>query len=573
MPASRVQFELIVASASDAILMLDDQGIIGYANAAAVSLFDCPLDALLGADFGFIVIPDEPTEIEIPCAGRVVSADLRSVEMTMDGNAVVLVYLRDVTERKLAESALQAANTRLQESQRIARFGYWEWQPQTRLLSWSQMVYEVFGQDPNTYTPTYEGYYRAVHPADRSPLKAAELAARLTGVLEQEHRIIRPDGAVRWVRQVARLLTGDGEHQGWMLGTVQDISERKFAETRLRDRERLIQIAAEVARIGGWEVDLDANRAIWSDEVCRIHEVAPGTIAPVEEGIAFYAPEWRERITQVFSACARAGVGYDEELQIITAKGRRVWVRTTGVAVRDSTGKITRVQGAFQDISERKVAEERLRLSAAVFENTSEGVIITDTTPAIIAVNPAFTEISGYNTQDVLGRNPNLLKSGQHEPAFYDEMWRALLDRGHWRGEIWNRRQDGEIYPQWVNINAVRSDLGQTTHYVGVFSDLSDIKRSEAQIERLAHRDPLTDLPNRLLFRTRLEQALLRAGASCTRVGMLLIDLDGFRHVNDSLGHAAGDIALREVAKRLTALVRIDETVARLSGDELALLI
>ncbi|RKT44793.1 sensor domain-containing protein [Thiocapsa rosea] len=441
-----VQFEQIVALASDAILVLDHQGVIGYANAAAERLFELPTEALVGADFGFVVIPDEPTEIEIPRAGGIVSADMRCVEMAMDGQDVSVVYLRDVTVHKLAEA-------------------------------------------------------------------------------------------------------------------------------KLNDRERLIRMAANLARIGGWDVDLLANRVTWSDEVCRIHEDPPGTVVRVEDGISYYAPEWRERITHVFTACAREGIGYDEELQIITAKGRRVWVRTIGAAVRDISGRITHVQGAFQDITDRKAAEERLRLSAAVFENTSEGVIITDTTPTIIAVNPAFTEINGYSTEEALGRNPSLLKSGKHEQPFYEEMWRALLDRGHWRGEVWNRRKDGEIYPQWVNINAVRSELGQTTHYVGVFSDLSDVKRSEAQIERLAHRDPLTDLPNRLLFRTRLEQALLRASTSRARVGMLLVDIDGFRHINDSLGHAVGDLALREVAKRLTALVRIDETVARLSGDELALLI
>ncbi|WP_373511042.1 putative bifunctional diguanylate cyclase/phosphodiesterase, partial [Thiocapsa sp.] len=244
-----------------------------------------------------------------------------------------------------------------------------------------------------------------------------------------------------------------------------------------------------------------------------------------------------------------------------------------GAAVRDKAGRITHVQGAAQDITEQRKTEEQLRLSAAVFDNTSEGVLITDTTPKIIAINRAFTEINGYAAEDVLGRSPGLLNSGRHEPGFYAALWSELLAQGHWRGEIWNRRKDGEIYPQWVNINAVRSESGLTTHYVGVFSDLSDFKRSEAQIERLAHRDPLTDLPNRLLFRTRLKQALLRADANRTRVAMLLVDIDGFRHVNDSLGHAVGDLALREVAKRLTALVRADETVARLSGDELALLI
>ncbi|SDW83342.1 bifunctional diguanylate cyclase/phosphodiesterase [Thiocapsa roseopersicina] len=573
MGTGRVDFERIVALASDAILMLDRHGMIRYANAAAASLFGRSTEALVGADFGFVVIPDEPTEIEIPRAGSVISADMRSVDMIMDGHQVAVVYLRDVTERKVAERAILTHQTRLEEAQRIARLGYWEWQPESGAIWWSDMVYRIFGMEPSDAAPSYDAFYARVHPEDRALVLENEQEAHLTGRLDEEHRIVLPDGTLRWVRQVARAEPDHPDRPRRFHGTVQDVTDDKLAEARLHDRERLIQMAANLARIGGWNVDLIANRATWSDEVCRIHEEPPGTVVRVEDGISYYAPEWRERITRVFTACAREGIGYDEELQIITATGRRVWVRTIGAAVRDISGHITHVQGAFQDITERKTAEERLRLSAAVFENTSEGIIITDTTPAIIAVNPAFTEINGYGPEEVLGRNPSLLKSGKHDPRFYEEMWRGLLDLGHWRGEIWNRRKDGEIYPQWVNINAVRSALGQTTHYVGVFSDLSDVKRSEAQIERLAHRDPLTDLPNRLLFRTRLEQALLRASTSRARVGMLLVDIDGFRHINDSLGHAVGDLALREVAKRLTELVRIDETVARLSGDELAVLI
>ncbi|MBK1731623.1 putative bifunctional diguanylate cyclase/phosphodiesterase [Thiococcus pfennigii] len=259
------------------------------------------------------------------------------------------------------------------------------------------------------------------------------------------------------------------------------------------------------------------------------------------------------------------------EIQIKHAGGKLVSADLRSVDM-EMDGRTVTV-AFLRDVTERKQAEAQMRLYAAAVDNTSEGIMVTDTTPAIIAVNAALSQITGYTADELLGRNPSLLQSGYHDPVFFRAMWRQLLDQDHWRGEIWNRAKDGEIAPQWVNINAVRSETGRVTHYVGVFSDISDIKRSEAQIERLAHRDPLTDLPNRLLFRTRLEQTLRRAKAGRTQVGLLLADLDAFRHVNDSLGHGVGDLVLCEVAARLTALVRPDETVARLSGDEFAVLI
>ncbi|AGA89779.1 PAS domain S-box/diguanylate cyclase (GGDEF) domain-containing protein [Thioflavicoccus mobilis 8321] len=256
------------------------------------------------------------------------------------------------------------------------------------------------------------------------------------------------------------------------------------------------------------------------------------------------------------------------EIQISHAGGQVISADLRSVDMEMRGEPVTVVY--LRNVTERKQAESRLRLFAAAFGNTSEGIMVTDTGPVIITVNEAITEITGFRTDELLGRNPSVLKSGYHGRSFYREMWQQLLGQGHWRGEIWNRCKDGQIAPQWLNINAVRNDVGQVTHYVGVFSDISDIKRSEAQIERLAHRDPLTNLPNRLLFRTLFEQALSRAQTNNSQVGMLLVDLDAFRHINDSLGHGIGDQVLCEVASRLTALVRPEETVARLSGDEFA---
>ncbi|MCG5513982.1 EAL domain-containing protein [Ectothiorhodospira shaposhnikovii] len=354
---------------------------------------------------------------------------------------------------------------------------------------------------------------------------------------------------------------------------VHDITEKIMTEQRLVETESLMRMASTLARLGWWQADLVSGRVYWSDEVCRIHDMPPGTIVALEDGIRFYAPESRPRIIEVFRACAEKGIPYDEELRIRTAKGRNLWVRTMGTPVRNEAGIIIQATGAFQDITERKQTEERLQQSATVFDATSEGIIITDADAHILAVNRAFSRITGYSEDEALGRNPSLLSSGRHSQSFYEQMWASLHNAGHWRGEVWNRRKNGEMYPQWATINAVRGDDGTITHYVAVFSDISDIKRTQEEIQRLAYRDPLTNLPNRLLFRTRLEQALLRAESRQSGVAVLQLDLDEFKHINDSLGHSEGDQILSEVADRLETVLQKDETLARMGGDEFAILV
>ncbi len=223
---------------------------------------------------------------------------------------------------------------------------------------------------------------------------------------------------------------------------------------------------------------------------------------------------------------------------------------------------------AFIDISERVRAEAKLRQAASVFESTTEGVVITDPGCRIVAVNHSFSAITGYDEAEVLGRTPRLLKSGRHDESFYQAMWASIVQSGTWRGEIWNRRKNGELYPEWLTINAVRNEAGELANYVGVFTDISPLKQSEAKLEHLAHYDPLTDLPNRLLLGAHLDHAIRRAERDGTLLSLLFIDLDHFKTVNDGLGHPAGDRMLQEVAQRLVQCVRGEDTVARLGGDE-----
>jgi len=248
--------------------------------------------------------------------------------------------------------------------------------------------------------------------------------------------------------------------------------------------------------------------------------------------------------------------------------GDRVWVLVNAFPERDAHGNLRQVVVTFADITERKQAEEKLRLAASVFSHAREGILITSTDGTIIDVNAAFTDITGYSRAEVLGRNPSLLSSGQHDPAFFAALWRDLRQKGHWYGEIWNRRKDGEVFAEMLTISAVRDAQGQIAHYVALFSDITVLKKHEQQLEHLAHYDALTNLPNRVLLADRLQQAMAQAQRRAQSVAIVLLDLDGFKAINDRYGHETGDRLLATVATRMKQALREGDTLARLGGDE-----
>ncbi|OYY93067.1 MAG: hypothetical protein B7Y41_13195 [Hydrogenophilales bacterium 28-61-23] len=210
-----------------------------------------------------------------------------------------------------------------------------------------------------------------------------------------------------------------------------------------------------------------------------------------------------------------------------------------------------------------------LHLTRVVMEKSPNAILITDADNRILAVNHAFTRITGYTPEDVRGKNPALLSSGRHDQAFYREMWRSLLQNGAWSGEIWDKRKDGSHYPKWLIIHAIRNpESGRIDNFLAIFSDISERKQTEDRIHHMAHHDPLTDLPNRLLLNDRLENALARTRREETCLALMFIDLDDFKQINDSLGHAVGDRLLIEVAGRLRDVARDSDTVSRLGGDE-----
>ena len=234
---------------------------------------------------------------------------------------------------------------------------------------------------------------------------------------------------------------------------------------------------------------------------------------------------------------------------------------------------LLKVLGATAYGRERERDAQRLQRAANVFIHAREGMMITDAKGDIVDVNATFTEITGYTLDDVVGRNPSILSSGRHDAAFYGALWSQLKAQDYWRGEIWDRRKDGALYPEMLTISAVRDGDHQVTHYVALFSDISQRKAMEERVWQLAFYDPLTHLPNRRLLSDRLAQALSQSERNAQWGAVLFLDLDNFKSLNDAHGHGAGDLLLIEVAQRLKGAVRGIDTVARMGGDEFVVLL
>lgn len=257
----------------------------------------------------------------------------------------------------------------------------------------------------------------------------------------------------------------------------------------------------------------------------------------------------------------------------IAKDGRVVWAKLTCTVMRQAEGDQSYTVTVVEDITERKRLEDNLRLAATVFQNSGDGLFVTDADNHIVHVNPAFTQITGYEADEVMGKNPSILASGRHDREFFAQLWGSLLETGKWQGEIWDRRKDGEMFAGWQNIALVRDADGKVQNFVAVLSDITSRKQMEERLSYAANHDPLTRLPNRTLFHERLTRAIARAQRNHNLVALLFIDLDRFKQVNDTMGHLAGDMLLQQVAERLSSCIRQGDTVARLSGDEFTIIL
>nr|WP_232230317.1 EAL domain-containing protein [Halomonas sp. 1513] len=529
-----------------------------------------------------------------------------------------------------------------------------------------------------------EHYDVLVCRADQ-PLVGAALERLACGeaVHGLEIRINDAQGVERWVEINAAL-----GHEEAVYVVARDVTGRKHDELTLQHHTQLFRIVGETALIGGWYVDQGQTSPVWSDEVCHLHDEPPGFQPSVEQAIAYYAPVSRECIADAFQACMAQGKPFDEELEVVTAKGRLVWVRVIGQALRDNHDRIVRVQGSTQDITEqkalreevgrladrltntlesitdgfftldadwyftylnseagkmlerepstlrgrniweafpeacgtrfeleyrralneqvsvhfeaynppldlwvdvhaypseeglavyfhnineRKAAERQLRIFERSLESSVNGVVIVDARKRdlpLIYVNPAFERITGYSRAEALGRNCRFLQGENTEPRARKMLREGLAEQRDLHVVIRNYRKDGADFWNDLYISPVRDDSGEVTHFIGIQNDISTQREYQAQLAHNASHDALTGLPNRSLLEDRLVQGCRIASRYRRQLAVLFVDLDGFKPINDTLGHDTGDLILIEVASRLEQQLRPGDTVARFGGDE-----
>ncbi|NOQ13279.1 MAG: EAL domain-containing protein [Methyloprofundus sp.] len=346
------------------------------------------------------------------------------------------------------------------------------------------------------------------------------------------------------------------------------IKEKDLAEIALINSNQSLQRAQKLAKVGSWEYYPNEKTALWSEQE-YINFDCPINEKPTYDKYTRYIhPEDREKVEQQNAQLMVTKYPLEMGFRLQLNDGTIRHLHSLTEIDSDSQGNIKRIFGITKDITEEVTSAASLKQAATVFNNTTEAIFITGADNKIISVNPAYTKITGYQEYEVLEKNPNVISSGYHDKTFFENFWHELLHNGRWQGEIWNRHKNGTIFPVWQSITVIKDVTGEIVQFVSIFNDISARKADEELIRYQANYDSLTGLPNRNLFLDRIDVALNKARRENKQLALLMIDLDRFKWINDTLGHKAGDVLLQETAKRLVNSVRHSDTVARLGGDE-----
>ncbi len=527
---------------------------------------------------------------------------------------------RNITDQHRAELAIRESERRLLQSERMlsqivdgTSIPTFVIDAEHRITHWNKACTQLTGKASETMlgqVHAWRAFYRTSRPtmadlivdgADDTTLARYydqySRSSLIPGGIDAEAMVPGVRSETRWLYVAAApLVNAQGEVVG-AIETIQDITERRReqglleerthalqkanAEMELRIAERTQQLSEQLILLeqlfeaipgpvfykNGEGRYLGCNTAFSNfigfppEKIVgrTVFEIAPLELAKKYE--AADAEVMRNGGAQIYEGRVRGAAGDIREVMFHKA------------ALYRTDGAVNGMVGLMLDITDRRRMEDELRQAATVFESCADGVMITRADNQIVAVNRAFTEITGFSEQEAIGRNPRFLQSGRHDQGFYADMWACIAQHGRWQGEVWNRRKNGGIYAERISIVAIKDKQGAVANYVATFSDITRQKESEEKIQQLAFSDPLTGLPNRRLLIDRLQQAIAAAERNESTGALLYLDLDGFKDINDTRGHEVGDALLCQVAERIRSGVRQGDTVARLGGDEFVVML
>ncbi len=493
----------------------------------------------------------------------------------LNQKAVLLCTWHDLTDRKQAEVALQESEFRWKFAIEGSGDGLWDWDIAKGRVFFSKVWKAMIGYSEDEIGDQAQEWENRIHPEDKTDTQA-KLQSVLDGndpIYISEHRIRCKDGSYKWI--LTRGMVVNRSENGSplrMIGSHSDISERKqTAEAREEAIRRIQKIASRVPGLVYQYRLYPDGRACFpfaSDAIRDIYRVSPEEVREdASQLTAIFHPDDADLIQSSITLSAQQLTPWRLEYRVKFPDGSVNWLFGNALPELEANGSVL-WHGFITDITAEKQSEEKLQLAANVFTHAREGIMITDSDGTIIEVNNAFTFITGYSREEVVGGNPRILTSGRQDKEFFISLWQDLIHKGHWYGEIWNRRKNGEVYIEMLTISSVKDSLGVTRQYVALFSDITAIKEHERQLEHIAHYDALTSLPNRVLLADRLRQAMTQTQRRGQRLAVAFLDLDGFKSINDNHGHEAGDQLLMNIASRMKHVLREGDTLARLGGDE-----